>query len=153
MEVTHLMKAHYCTFLLCLVLVGCTPYLDVLVTPEHLGADSRYITFTNIGTTDDTLQDWHIDAEATRYAVPEIPLPAGESVNIWRGIGIADQHNVYLGDTDAYWHNDQELTVGKIHHTILGQKAEVYYFGIGSMPTSPQHETDSEYQTRNEDNP
>jgi hypothetical protein len=130
------MKIPYGSILFCLgvmlILGACTLAFDVLVTPENIDATSRYVTFTNIGTADGVLQDWHIDDGATTYSVPELPLPAGESINVWRGTGISDQHNVYLGDTNAYWQDF--LTVGKIHHTILGQKAEVYYFGGGDAP-------------------
>ena len=71
-----------------LVLAGCgKSEASFDAETEHFCEDSRYITITNIRTSDRSLEGWTITNEGFVYTFPKMTLAPGASIRVWRGGG------------------------------------------------------------------
>lgn len=122
------------------VLAGCGESGSFFeVEKEHDCEDSRYITITNIRTSDTSLEGWTITNEGFVYTFPKMTLAPGANIRVWRGVGTSDKGNLYLGQPDALWEvrNSSLIFERPPSATPAFGLVQMYFLGCHASP--PMH--------------
>jgi hypothetical protein len=77
---------------------------------EHFCKESRYLTMSNSGTKDVSLEGWTIEAEGFTYTLPRVVVAPGESLRAWSGTGTNDRYNIYIGRPVETWDPKESLS-------------------------------------------
>jgi len=86
---------------------------------EHFCAKSAYVGLINPGPNAGHYADWQITDRTGTYNLPPFSLGPGESLRIWRGAGLDNMHNLYLGEQHSTWYLNEGDSPTITHRTVF----------------------------------